>query len=249
MMPRVLHLKVADRAGCADCAAYRLQVGLRCLGCEKKLLDIGCGKGAFASMSPAREYTCLELSPEAALLAHSRGVSAITESIEEHAAANPQVYDAVCAFQVIEHVAELRSFINACIMCLKPSGLLLYSTPSADSFVRHIPNFATNLPPHHVTRWSDQALRSIARYFPVRIVTIWHEPLEPFHEELYVSAMVQRVIMRVLGRDTAVVDTRSTTRKIAKLSRYIGRRTAGNLIRGRSRRDGLSVVCVYRKAQ
>jgi 2-polyprenyl-3-methyl-5-hydroxy-6-metoxy-1,4-benzoquinol methylase len=76
----------------------------------------------------------LEFSRKAKEIAFSNGIIIENESIQSHSVAHPAKYDVVCAFQVLEHVSEIRSFIESSIKALKPGGLLIYSIPSADSF-------------------------------------------------------------------------------------------------------------------
>lgn len=50
------------------------------------------------------------------------------DSIENHANANPNKYDAVIVSEVIEHVKEKALFLEACIATLKPGGSIFITT-------------------------------------------------------------------------------------------------------------------------
>ncbi|WP_236035813.1 class I SAM-dependent methyltransferase [Helicobacter turcicus] len=85
-------------------------------------------------------------------------------------------FDRVCSFQVLEHVSNPYSFLNAQIKCLKKGGLLFVAVPSEEGFMRYVSNEILNCPPHHVSRYTDKALHKIAEIFQLEFVEIWHEP-------------------------------------------------------------------------
>jgi SAM-dependent methyltransferase len=78
-------------------AAERISPGAR-------VLDVGCGDGNFRQCVPRAEYTGLD--PNIAGNEAAKGVR--SETLERHLAANACSYDAVCCFQVIEHVRVQR---------------------------------------------------------------------------------------------------------------------------------------------
>jgi 2-polyprenyl-3-methyl-5-hydroxy-6-metoxy-1,4-benzoquinol methylase len=217
----------------------------RYLSTRNVLLEVGCGAGAFGSSTAVQRYVGLEFSAKAAAAARDRGLTVLQETIEHHSRANPEQYDAVCAFQVLEHVSAPLTFLRSCIAALRPGGLMILSVPSADSFARGVVNFALDLPPHHVTRWSDRCLRSLAGLLPVEAVEIWHEPLQAVHRRLYVSSAVTLWGYRVLGRRAPAVDNGGLARFLMMASWKISKLAAPVLSIIPAR--GISVTGVYRK--
>ncbi|MHC4644450.1 MAG: class I SAM-dependent methyltransferase [Planctomycetota bacterium] len=84
------------------------------------LLEIGGGKGAFAQQIMSKAHVGLELSQTAVDAASKNGINAKKETIQNHAKNHSVEYDVVCAFQVLEHVVDVNSFIGASLACLRP---------------------------------------------------------------------------------------------------------------------------------
>ena len=93
------------------------------------VLDIGCGGGDFLVLLKGldRRLVGLETSRFGRTAASAKGLDVRDESIEKHAAANADAYDAVSAIQVLEHVNDPRAFIENCVRVLRPGGQLFAS--------------------------------------------------------------------------------------------------------------------------
>lgn len=166
---------------------------------KDKVLEVGCGKGAFSSLLKTKDYTGIEFSENARNIGRSLGRNIITESIEDHANSNEGIYDVVCSFQVVEHTSNPRTFIEGCTKALKPGGTLILTTPAEDSFLQYIQDFALNMPPHHVTKWTDKCLTNLENQFNIKCVHLAHEPLNSFHIPWYFTSMVVHQLNKTLG--------------------------------------------------
>lgn len=90
------------------------------------LLEVGCGKGAFSKfIGTDVSYRGLEFNEEAVIKGRESGLSIDIEAIESHAAKDPEAYDVVCNFQVLEHVSKPLQFLEACAASLKQHGILM----------------------------------------------------------------------------------------------------------------------------
>ncbi len=159
-----------------------------------KLLEVGAANGSFiekANNAGIESYG-LELNQERVKVAQKNKIKIYAESIEEHAKGNKNKYDVVCSFQVLEHIADVRTFINAQIDSLKVGGRLVISVPNNDSFLGRDFNIL-NTPPHHMGKWNEDSLKAIIRYFPIKLERIYFEPLQDYHEE-YFESVVKKVI-------------------------------------------------------
>jgi hypothetical protein len=130
-----------------------------------KVVDVGCGPGAFGRHLPHAQYTGLD--PYAGSDADG---SVIRETLDVHAAKRPEFYDVATAFHVIEHVADPRRQAELMVKLLKPGGLLILAAPLHPSPLTEIPNLPINLPPHHVTWWNPEAYKALAAELRLEVV-------------------------------------------------------------------------------
>jgi SAM-dependent methyltransferase len=210
------------------------------------VLEVGCGSGAFGISLHTASYVGLEFSEQAASDARRRGLEVLRESVEEHAQTHAAQYDAVCAFQVLEHVARPDQFLRACLAAIKPGGLVIVSVPSVDSFASGLPDFLLDMPPHHVTRWSDRCLRKVAELFSGELTALWHEPLQPAHRRMHGQSAILRRLYGWSGRSVPVVNETAGERTVARIAWKVSALLAP-VLRLFARR-GISVTAVYRKS-
>ncbi len=155
-----------------------------------RVLEVGCGAGHFGKRINRGRYVGLELTALAARAARGAGLDVRQESLEAHAATAAETYDVVCAFQVLEHIPGPGAFLREARRCLRPGGRLIVSVPSADAYVARAANNCLNLPPHHVTWWSDAALRNVARLLDLQLARLEHEALADEHVDAYVHTVL-----------------------------------------------------------
>ena len=103
---------------------------------ECTLLDVGCGGGILAESMAQRgaEVTGIDMgeAPLAVARLHSleMGVSLNYQqcTAEQMAEQHPEEFDIVTCLEMLEHVPDPRSVINACARLVKPGGHLYFST-------------------------------------------------------------------------------------------------------------------------
>ena len=139
-----------------------------------RVLDVGCGAGAFAALLPeGARYQGLE--PHGAPRASP---PVLAETVEAHAARNPCAYDLACGFQVLEHAADPLGMASAMAECLALGGLLVLAMPIWPSAHTEVPNNLVNLPPHHLTWWNEGACRALAARLGLEALRV--EPLPAY---------------------------------------------------------------------
>jgi SAM-dependent methyltransferase len=207
------------------------------------VLDVGCGVGAFAAAIPNARYTGLELNSGAIAEAKRVDREVIQDTIEEHSAKHRSQYDVVCSFQVLEHVSDVHGFLAGCLRTLKTGGMLITCVPSFDSFLRFQPNALLNLPPHHLSHWSDRCLGNVDQLFPLRLEAIEHELLADIHRDSYAATLVTMAIRRA----PRLLDTSMSNRLIMRVCGRIGRVLSRGLQVETMRPRGHSVLAIHRK--
>lgn len=102
------------------------------LGTNLRVLDVGCGGGAFLKIMRSRghEVHGIELAPESRAYCRAHGLAVSGEPIEKWTRGE---FDVVTLWDVIEHVNDPRSIIEAAIRQIRPGGALIIDTPSRDS--------------------------------------------------------------------------------------------------------------------
>ena len=173
-----------------------------------KVLEIGAGEGHFAAHIPQAKYLGLEYSSGAIELAAKSGVTLLKQSAEEVAEREGASFDVVVAFQVLEHVADVGSFLDAVVRSVLPGGLLIISVPAEDSFMGMEVNNVLNMPPHHQTRWTDDALRRLATRLGLTLIEMAHEQLTDQYIGPFAAALAMKGTQLKLGRADVSIDLR-----------------------------------------
>jgi 2-polyprenyl-6-hydroxyphenyl methylase/3-demethylubiquinone-9 3-methyltransferase len=102
----------------------------------KKVLDVGCGGGILSESMARRgaEVTGIDMGAAplkvAKLHGLESGVSVHYQQItaEEMAQAHPESFDIVTCMEMLEHVPDPSSIVNACAAMVKPGGFVFFST-------------------------------------------------------------------------------------------------------------------------
>lgn len=208
---------------------------------DSKVLEIGAGSGAFAKFLNEKNYTGLEFSQDAIKLAEGNDVNLINQDIESFAVGYSESYNVVCSFQVLEHVSKPHSFLSAKVQALKPGGKLIVAVPSEDSYLKYITNDILNMPPHHITRWSDFTLRYLTDLFSIKLIDIYHEKLAEIHKKSMVSTLIQKCFLK-----PKLIDVSFKRKVISKFSSIL----AGSLLKSMPSEmypNGHTVVAIYEK--
>lgn len=167
-----------------------------------KVLDIGCGKGAFLEKIK-NEKGCnvmgLEYNPSAFQKLQTKNIPASMENIEQHSVDNIEVYDVVTFFQVLEHIASVKNFLGSAVRVLKKNGLMIVGVPNNSPYLlKHDKYNWLNLPPHHMGWWNYESLNNLQHFFPVTTEVIKPSPFR--HYNWYLDSLESNAKISNPGR-------------------------------------------------
>jgi SAM-dependent methyltransferase len=175
------------------------------------IVDVGCFDGLFLRSLNSRSSKCgIEILPQAAERAQAAGIRILSGDFE-HLRDQAEEFDAVTAFDVIEHVADPRHFMTLMAGALKPGGVLILSTGDMDCrtwrLMKH--RYWYCAIPEHVSylslRWFLHTALSIplrlvaARRFAHATLPVWRRSLETAANLAFLAAPKAVGLLRRCG--------------------------------------------------
>jgi len=194
---------------------WEFLVALSLLNPASRLLEIGVGVGHFMDMAIQAGHTIrgVELNSNAAIRVRQKGFEVFQADLSQlkHQLSKP--CDAICSFQVLEHVTNPRLFIEGMLGLVKPGGQIILSVPDA-TFMRRIDpenEELLNQPPHHLTHWDESVFRSLEDIFPVKVKTVCHEPLASYHVKWFATSYLRTLLPPIRRNFKRLIVNRATT--------------------------------------
>lgn len=128
-----------------------------------RLLDVGCGSGAFLALMRDLGWMVqgIELDGRAAALARQQFNLDVAEGPLEQAGFADNSFDAVNVSHVVEHVYDPGRLLRECRRVLRPAGKLIVTTPNINSMGHRVFRDAWRglEPPRHLYVFSPDALK------------------------------------------------------------------------------------------
>lgn len=148
-----------------------------------KVLEVGCGNGAFIKRAHEKGIDIVGLDTSPVKLDFAE---VINSTIEEYNEDHQEEFDAVVAFQVLEHLTDIKSFVEACLKAVKKGGVLMYAVPNNRARVLRLdPKNCLNMPPHHMALFTEESLKNMCDHFEVDLLDWKAEPLSKAHYKRY----------------------------------------------------------------
>ncbi|MDC0357682.1 class I SAM-dependent methyltransferase [Oligoflexia bacterium] len=156
------------------------------------VLEIGCGDAFFLGRAKEKGCDVYGIEKETSRIPVSMREYVTDHDFFDYAKTHENFFDAIFAFQVLEHVSNVEGFLSATLSLLKKGGYLVLTVPNRDSFIKNDDNGLLDMPPHHMSRWNDKVFLNLQRFFPLTVEQVKFEPLEPYHIQWYVNIALQR---------------------------------------------------------
>jgi 2-polyprenyl-3-methyl-5-hydroxy-6-metoxy-1,4-benzoquinol methylase len=142
-------------------------------------LEVGSGSGQFLRKLALLGVKAqgVDLTPESGQ--SSGGHNVVKKSSFDDFRLNiGESVDGIVAFQVLEHIFDVKGFFEFCNRNLKEKGLLILGVPNNNPYLFKFDRWHTlNLPPHHVGRWNEESLKTVAETFGYQVLMLKHEKL------------------------------------------------------------------------
>lgn len=151
-------------------ALARYEFAQKVLKCKKRqrILDLACGTG-YGSAFLSKENTVIGIDkdPKAISYAkkhygkHAKFIAVNVETDLALQGLTLQSYNAICAFEIIEHLTKPKTFLKNIVQLLKPNGIVILSTPNAES---PVPENSTKSK-YHVKEFTQKEFEDILKKY------------------------------------------------------------------------------------
>lgn len=171
----------------------------RCVDAD--VLEAGCGEGYGADLIAGVARRVVAVDYDEAAVAHVRSRYPRVDVMQANLAQLPlpdASVDIVVNFQVIEHLWDQTQFVVECARVLRPSGLLLMSTPNRITFS---PGRDTPINPFHTRELNAAELTQLlidGGFTDVSVSGLFHGPrlreMDARHGGSIIDAQIQRAM-------------------------------------------------------
>jgi 2-polyprenyl-3-methyl-5-hydroxy-6-metoxy-1,4-benzoquinol methylase len=173
----VSHIKYRDKQATYRENKTRFNLTQRFVAAGQLVLDAGCATGDFLAVAKDH-YVVYGVDISESAIEHARrrmpDIAAQIFSLKlENLSDQLPKFDAICMWDVVEHVRDPVSVCRALMSILKPGGYLLLSTPDVESLTSKVmkQHWAFMIPPLHLGYFSRRSLAYLfARQVPGRIL-------------------------------------------------------------------------------
>jgi SAM-dependent methyltransferase len=159
-----------------------------------RVLDMGCGSGNFLKLLREAEPSISLVGQEiyeGVLDANKYHIEMLIGGVDDITRNLSDIgkFEAITLFQVLEHIPDPWTLLQACSESLHSGGILIVSTPDGDGPISHFKDALTEIPPHHLTQWTEAAYRACLPRFGFDVVHVRREPLPHYLWDAYLPVL------------------------------------------------------------
>ncbi|MBM3918861.1 MAG: class I SAM-dependent methyltransferase [Sphingomonadales bacterium] len=157
---------------------------------QRRLLDVGCGTGEFASHMSSSGWDVLVVEPDPATAERARRLHGLKVNNEEWLKITNDQFGVVTMWHVLEHVHDLRTHVNCLHKLIMPGGLFVVAVPNpmstdAQHYKQH---WAAWDVPRHLYHFRPNMLRKFVEAFGFECLSTRPMIFDP----MYVSILSEK---------------------------------------------------------
>ena len=169
----------------------KLQLINTSVSTSKNLLDVGCGTGDFLQIAQQNNWSVSGIEPNepARSIANKKTNNSVFE-IEQLLKFEPNSFDVITLWHVLEHLPNLEDHIRVFKKLLKPNGTLIIAVPNYKSYdAKHYKQFwAAYDVPRHLWHFNQSSISKLVSKYSFQL-----EKAKPmWFDSFYVSMLSEK---------------------------------------------------------
>lgn len=185
----------------------------------KRLLDVGCGPGAFLNEAKKKGYEVwgLDFDKENVRVARERyGIEHVyPKSVAELKDVSGTRFDVVTFFEVLEHLDDPVAFMKEIKSVLARGGYIACSMPNRDRSLDTLGE--GDYPPNHLTRWNRGSLTAFLERNGFEVVSFVVKTLNADEVGGYVKARIRLGLVKGIAKQGIATNDVAAIKKAATL--------------------------------
>ena len=152
------------------------------------LLDIGAGVGAFLHAMKQKGWTVRGIEPDAGAREQARKMYSLDlENTDILHQLEPQQYDAITLWHVLEHVHQLHPYVERLKSLLKPGGRIFIAVPNYEAADAGIykPFWAAYDVPRHLYHFTPRSMETLMKIHGLNLI----EKKPMWFDSFYISLL------------------------------------------------------------
>jgi len=158
---------------------------------EGKILDIGCGTGAFLNNMQQAGWQITGLEPDESAVKTANSLYNISPKTPEELFSLPaNSFDAITMWHVLEHVHQLQEYIQKLKSLIKADGVIFIAVPNYQSYDAAVygAHWAAYDVPRHLYHFSPKSMEKLVSLHGLKIKA--HKPM--WFDSFYVSMLSEK---------------------------------------------------------
>ena len=196
-------------------AKKRLQKMKPYLSKEASIFELGCAYGFFLDEATRAGYSSsgIDISQETIQYAKNKlKAQAFSSTLIDFNLLENSL-DAICAFYVIEHIPQQKTYFKKIATSLKKGGIFAFALPSiyGPLFRHHPQKWLSTHPKDHFVDYSPKSIKKVLTLYDLSLVKLWPPSFHPerlkFYPKFYTKTKLFSSIYKIYAQALSYGDT------------------------------------------